>query len=53
MKIKADHLWPVILHFIEEYFGEEDLDAFKKYFSLKIEHSHDPLVKAGGIKAIL
>jgi|DEB19_MinimDraft_2_1074335.scaffolds.fasta_scaffold77769_1 hypothetical protein len=53
MKIKADHLWPIILHFVEEYFGQEDLESFKEYFSLKLEHSNDPLVKAGGIKAIL
>jgi hypothetical protein len=38
MKIKAENLWPLILNFIEEYFGEEDLKAFKKYFELTIEH---------------
>ena len=38
MKIKAENLWPLILHFVEEYFGVEDLKAFKKYFDLKIEH---------------
>jgi hypothetical protein len=53
MKIKAENLWPLILHFVEEYFGDEDLTAFKKYFDLSIEHSSDPLVEAGGIKAIL
>ena len=53
MKIKAEHLWPLILHFVEEYFGEADLTAFKEYFTLKIEHEDDPLVAAGGIKAIL
>jgi hypothetical protein len=53
MKIKAEHLWPLILHFVEEYFGEEDLASFKEYFTLKMEHKDDTLVKAGGIKAIL
>lgn len=53
MKIKAEHLWPLILHFVEEYFGEDDLTAFKSYFKLKVEHGSDPLVQAGGIKAIL
>ena len=38
MKIKAENLWPLILHFVEEYFGEDDLKAFKKYFELTIEH---------------
>jgi hypothetical protein len=38
MKIKAENLWPLILHFVEEYFGEDDLKAFKKYFDLTIEH---------------
>lgn len=53
MKITADHLWPVIMHFVDEYFGEEDLEAFKSYFKLQIDHTDDPLVRAGGIKAIL
>jgi hypothetical protein len=53
MKIQAEHLWPLILHFVEEYFGPDDLAHFKEYFSLKIEHQDDPLVTAGGIKAIL
>ena len=54
MKIKAENLWPLILHFVEEYFGNEDLEAFKKYFTLQIDdHNDDPLVKAGGLKAIL
>lgn len=53
MKITADHLWPLILHFVQEYFGQEDLAAFKTYFKLQVEHADDPLVKAGGIKAIL
>ena len=38
MKIKAENLWPLILHFVEEYFGEDDLKAFKQYFELTIEH---------------
>jgi len=53
MKIKADHLWPLILHFVEEYFGSDDLESFKNYFKLKIDHINDPLVTAGGIKSIL
>ena len=54
MKIKAEDLWPLILNFIEEYFGEEDLAHFKEHFDLKIgKINKDPLVKAGGIKAIL
>ena len=38
MKIEADDLWPLVLHFIESYFGEDDLKSFKKYFKLKIDH---------------
>lgn len=44
MKIKAENLWPLILGFVQDYFGEEDLAAFKTYFDLKIEHDEDPLV---------
>ncbi len=51
MKITADHLWPLIMHFVDEYFGKEDLESF--YFKLQIDHTDDPLVRAGGIKAIL
>ena len=46
-------MWPLILDFVETYFGEDDLASFKKYFSLKIDHSGDPIVKAGGLQAML
>ena len=46
-------MWPLILDFVESYFGEEDLEAFKKYFDLKLKHNKDPLVKAGGLPALL
>ena len=53
MKVKAEDLWPLILDFVETYFGEDDLKAFKKYFELKINHQEDPLVQAGGLSAML
>lgn len=46
-------MWPLILDFVETYFGEDDLAHFKKYFSLTIDHSNDPIVKAGGLQAML
>ena len=53
MKVQAEDLWPLILDFVETNFGEEDLESFKKYFSLKIDHKRDPIVKAGGLQAML
>ena len=53
MKVQAEDLWPLILDFVETYFGEDDLASFKQYFSLKIEHAGDPIVKAGGLQAML
>jgi hypothetical protein len=42
------------LDFVETYFGEDDLKHFKTYFSLvDIEHTADPIVKAGGLQAML
>ena len=38
---------------MEEKFGEEDFKAFKKYFKIKVDHTNDPLVEAGGMKAML
>jgi hypothetical protein len=38
MKIEAEDLWPLVLDFIQSFFGEEDLDHFKKYFKLDIDH---------------
>jgi len=46
-------LWPLILDFVDTYFGEDDLSSFKKYFSLNIDHTADPIVKAGGLQALL
>lgn len=43
----------MILDFVDTYFGEDDLEAFKKYFELKIKHKKDPLVQAGGLPAML
>lgn len=53
MKVQAEDLWPLILDFVEQNFGEDDLASFKKYFNLKIEHTADPIVKAGGLQAML
>jgi hypothetical protein len=53
MKVEAEDLWPLILDFVETYFGEDDLKEFKKYFELKIKHKKDPLVQAGGLSAML
>ena len=38
---------------METYFGASDLEHFKKFFSLTIDHSTDPIVKAGGLQAML
>ena len=47
-------MWPLILDFVETYFGEDDLKHFKTYFSLvDIDHTVDPIVKAGGLQAML
>ena len=43
----------MVLDFVETYFGASDLAHFKKFFSLTIDHSTDPIVKAGGLQAIL
>ena len=53
MKVEAEDLWPLILDFVETHFGEEELASFKKFFKLKVAHKKDPLVKAGGIQAML
>lgn len=53
MKVQAEDLWPLILHFVESYFGEDDCKAFKKYFELSMNHHEDPLVKAGGLPAMI
>lgn len=53
MKVQAEDLWPLILDFVETNFGEDDLASFKKYFSLKVDHKKDPIVKAGGLQAML
>lgn len=29
MKIEAEALWPLILDFVESFFGEDDLESFK------------------------
>ena len=53
MKISAEDLWPLILDFVDSYFGADQFEEFKKHFDLEIEHSKDPLVQAGGLKAML
>jgi ribosomal protein L12E/L44/L45/RPP1/RPP2 len=53
MKVQAEDLWPLILDFVETNFGEDDLESFKKYFGLKVDHKRDPIVKAGGLQAML
>ena len=50
-------MWPLIMDFVETYFGEDDLKSFIKYFSLdkvvKGDHRADPIVKHGGLQAML
>ena len=45
------------MDFVETYFGEDDLKSFIKYFSLdkvvKGDHRADPIVKHGGLQAML
>jgi len=57
MKVQAENLWPLIMDFVETYFGEDDLKSFIKYFSLdkvvKGDHRADPIVKHGGLQAML
>ena len=53
MKVQAEDLWPLILDFLENNFSKEDFKAFKKYFKIKVDSSKDPLVEAGGMKAML
>ena len=53
MKIGAEDVWAVVLDFIETYLGEEELEAFKAHFNVSLNHKTDPLVKAGGLQAML
>ena len=53
MKVQAEDLWPLILDFLENNFSKEDFKAFKKYFKIKVDNTQDPLVEAGGMKAML
>ena len=53
MKIGAEDVWAVVLDFIQTYLGEDELNAFKTHFKVTLEHSQDPLVKAGGLQAML
>ena len=53
MKIAAEDVWPVVLDFIETHLGDDELEAFKTHFKVTVDHSKDPLVKAGGIQAML
>ena len=53
MKISAEDVWPVILDFIETHVGQAELEAFKEHFSVNLDHRKDPLVKAGGLQAML
>ena len=42
------------MDFIEAYLGKDELKAFEAYFKVTADKSvADPLVKAGGIKALL
>ena len=38
---------------MEDNFSKEDFKAFKKYFKLKVNKGDDPLIQAGGMKAML
>ena len=53
MKVKSEDLLPVVLDFIKESYGKDDLKAFKKHFGIKTKHKSDPLVKAGGLSEML
>ena len=53
MKLAVEDVWPLILDFVKNYLGKEELKAFKKHFSIEVDESSDPLVKAGGMRAIL
>ena len=41
------------MDFIEAYLGKDELKAFETYFKVNVDKAADPLVKAGGIKALL
>ena len=53
MKVQAEDVWPLVLDFISTYVGKAELKAFKKHFSVSLEHKDDILVKAGGVQALL
>merc|ERR1711957_910123 len=54
MEVKADDLWPLVLHFVREYLSEEDLEQFSAHFKLETSKvDAHPLVKAGGIQKLL
>ena len=54
MEVKADDLWPLVLHFVREYLSEEDLEEFSAHFKLETSKVDEhPLVKAGGIQKLL
>ena len=53
MKLAAEDVWAIVLDFIETYLGDEELDAFKSHFNVSLDHKNDPLVKAGGLQAML
>ena len=53
MKVKSEDLLPLVLDFINNSYGKEDLKAFKKYFKIKTKFKNDPLVKSGGLQSML
>ena len=54
MEVKADDLWPLVLHFVKEYLSEEDLGQFTTHFKLTTDKmDENPLVQAGGLPALL
>ena len=54
MKLQAEDLWPLVLDFIKNHVGKAELKAFKKHFEVtEVDESEDPLVKAGGMQAML
>ena len=56
MKVKAEHLLPLVLDFAKEFLSKDDFKVLKgslEHEGLKTEFKDDVLVKAGGLTAIL
>ena len=54
MKITAEHLLPLLLDYVNEYFGAEDCAQFQEYFKIaQSDFKKDVLVAQGGLKHIV